>query len=964
MSSTVIRVTNATELNAALAAAQGGETIVLAEGDYGTLEIKGRDFAETVTLVSETPLAASLSELRVEKSSNLTFDGFFMDYEDVETSCHFSVKKSSDITIRNSHFEGTNLDKPGAVNDGYPLGRALNIKNCENVLLENNEFSTFWKAMGISLSEGVVVRGNEIHDIRSDGINVTRSDGVLIENNHIHDFRLNPESGDHADMIQIYSYKTGIVPRNIEITGNYLDIGEGRPTHGIFFNHAEWIVNKRAENGLETYFENISITDNVLVGGHVHGIAMAKADGVLIANNTLVSQPGSDLNEPRLTVNPENTNVTVTGNMAKIIRAEPNDPSQNWVVENNALIQYDDPNTPNYYGDIFVNGLSDVTNAPKNLLILPDSALSVAGIGSSQLRYDNSPETLIALARPETGAVLNEVIFDAGYSAGPDGAAIALGASFHWDFGDGNSAWGVVATHRYLAPGTYTAVLTVTLPDGTQDVSEVITVIEGFDLLSYDATSDLLVLSLDGQQVFLDLDGAQDIEPAPSPDLFFAAEQTTTLAFGAPAPQAAPLPLEAPIPQSLTLANDVSLTLPSAARGRFEGADDFDITLAIAATGAGSILTSKGTFSVQIMQNGDLQFSVNGDKLTTTGIDFLDGQFHQVGLHYDGADGLLSIVVDGQIFDKAIEIGEIDNLRSDIKIGAASKSGGVPVGGATAEITMLEIDVNADSYDMSPPPVSGALEVGTLAVNQLKGSQWHSVSFETTIEDAHVVMGPLSFNGHETAAVRVQNVTDQGFEFQIEEFDGNGRHTLESLSWIAASAGTHTLATGETVMVGRTQAEDYDPVEVSFGNSYDSSTLTVFTQVTSHNGDQTVSSRVEEVGSSGFSVYMQESEKRTDGHVPESIDWIALETGDTFHFQAMDLTDSAQKLAETEGELAVLAAMQTANDRDTAVLRLIETDAGVEIFIQEDMSADAEQTHAAEAVHVMQIENGSYDLFV
>jgi cyanophycinase len=66
-----------------------------------------------------------------------------------------------------------------------------------------------------------------------------------------------------------------------------------------------------------------------------------------------------------------------------------------------------------------------------------------------------------------------EVTFDGSGSYDPDGTI----TSYEWDFGDNNTAAGMIVTHTYAGTGTYTATLTVTDNGGlTDDDTAIITV--------------------------------------------------------------------------------------------------------------------------------------------------------------------------------------------------------------------------------------------------------------------------------------------------------------------------------------------------------------------------------------------------------------------------------------------------------------------------------------------------------
>ena len=77
---------------------------------------------------------------------------------------------------------------------------------------------------------------------------------------------------------------------------------------------------------------------------------------------------------------------------------------------------------------------------------------------------------------PAVPTAFSDVRFDGSASTGGLGAVVT---SYVWDFGDNSSGTGVVATHRYSAPGTYVAKLTVTDSNGGTNQSAGQTIVVG-----------------------------------------------------------------------------------------------------------------------------------------------------------------------------------------------------------------------------------------------------------------------------------------------------------------------------------------------------------------------------------------------------------------------------------------------------------------------------------------------------
>ena len=96
---------------------------------------------------------------------------------------------------------------------------------------------------------------------------------------------------------------------------------------------------------------------------------------------------------------------------------------------------------------------------PKVVSLVGRPTVSNGGCG----QIDTRKRILVnAVPQPQftarsAAAVLEEVLFDASASVDPDGTI----TRFVWDFGDGNTATGVQASHRYDTPGQYQVRLTV-----------------------------------------------------------------------------------------------------------------------------------------------------------------------------------------------------------------------------------------------------------------------------------------------------------------------------------------------------------------------------------------------------------------------------------------------------------------------------------------------------------------------
>ncbi len=190
-------------LGSVFGGAAGGDTILLASGNYGTFggAMKGGE----VTLKS-APGAAVTMRLDFNPASNITLDGLTL------TEIEISGGSTRNITVRNADIPGQTTFRTGELQNA-------------NILFENNVHRD-WNACSscgegrIFLPErtdqpsGITIQNSEFRGGLSDGIQ-NGSRGTRILNNTFHDLKSGTADGVHADAIQLYG------SANTQIKGNF-----------------------------------------------------------------------------------------------------------------------------------------------------------------------------------------------------------------------------------------------------------------------------------------------------------------------------------------------------------------------------------------------------------------------------------------------------------------------------------------------------------------------------------------------------------------------------------------------------------------------------------------------------------------------------------------------------------------------------------------------------------------------
>ncbi len=615
-------VSTSTELYAALSRAQGGETILLASGNYGKLVLDSKSgfdiaFAEPVTIVSaDAGNPAVLSGMDVDGAANLTLDGLVFDYAFSQGqpmwASPFQIADSENITIRNSVFDGDVVTNGSEEDNGYGNGYGLKVGGSTGIVIENNEFFDFNRGIVMGENTDTVISGNDLHAIRSDGMDFVAMTGVVIEDNHIHDFTRSMSSGDHADMIQFWTNGSGTPSTDIEIRGNLLDIGEGDPTQSIFMR------NDMVDSGLagdEMFYRNVLIENNTIYNAHSNGIVLGEAVGVVIRNNSVLHADGrnadgadSTVEIPRITVSGSSSDVEISNNVTSSVGLVQD--RADWVYSNNVLVQDQNAHADNYYADIFVFSTLDTEAGANRYTAQQGGILDSLDAGSLRTAYD--PSQAISgfnVSGEDTGAGTRMFSVQTGIDL--QGGVPDL--TYNWDFGDGKKMTGAEVSHAFGTPGHYDVRLTVSLAGAVLQ------------------TETAQVAIADTRLVSIDQSGA-----------------ITGYTFG-----------EAFLINDLGTDGGVVLGAHGSAAsiganhlGALAGADTFRITFDLQAAGegsAGEVFRMKDAFIVSVENDGDLQVRLflEGQpelRLRADAAGLNDHASHEVTIVAE--DGRIAIIVD------------------------------------------------------------------------------------------------------------------------------------------------------------------------------------------------------------------------------------------------------------------------------------------------------------------------------
>ena len=255
-------------LRAALSRARGGETILLADGDYGPLRLPITDpdqYARPVTIAAAHPQGARLGAIQVNGGNNLTF-------RDLAVDGGIRVERGS----RDIAMEGLSVDG------------MIYIRNLYGFRIERTEVRAAQYGLILNDVRHFTVRGNLIGGAWEDVMRITGDSYVgVMEYNQILDAVAAPKI--HPDLLQIFGLN-GRAPHDLVIRRNLFwdDPATGRPgstPQGLF------ITDSRSDKG----YQNLLIEENLISVMSPNSIMVSNPQkNVVIRGNVLMANSQHD----------------------------------------------------------------------------------------------------------------------------------------------------------------------------------------------------------------------------------------------------------------------------------------------------------------------------------------------------------------------------------------------------------------------------------------------------------------------------------------------------------------------------------------------------------------------------------------------------------------------------------------------------------------------------------------------
>ncbi|WP_313535736.1 right-handed parallel beta-helix repeat-containing protein [Sphingomonas sp.] len=272
-----VTVGNNAELTTAIAAAKGGERIVLRPGNYGAVAVRNRTWDKPVTIESADPTQpAVISKFVAANTTGLTLRN--IEFTRAMGSERVWAKIAEITGGANIRFEGGSihgsLDKDPS-NDM----QGLSARGTRNLVVSGVKFQDLNAGLVCEDCSDFEVRKSVFSFIGTDGMDIPGARGATITDNFFHDFR--PVKGAHPDGIQCWTFRKTSGCKDVTITGNTFRGDPGHEFQGVFFGDEANVGG----------YDRIKIAHNNFVCTMWHAVNIGLGSEIEISDNQVSAGP-------------------------------------------------------------------------------------------------------------------------------------------------------------------------------------------------------------------------------------------------------------------------------------------------------------------------------------------------------------------------------------------------------------------------------------------------------------------------------------------------------------------------------------------------------------------------------------------------------------------------------------------------------------------------------------------------
>ena len=293
-----------TTFGSILNAAAAGDVIYLNSGAYGAVSISNRKYSQFLTIKAGPGQTPVLSSLAVNSASHMVFSGLTINANGVRSKSPngilVNLAASNNIVFENNIVESTSsafpwkaettnetiIDASIAPSDGVSAPQdyclALNNNQIKNVF---NGIYVGGDQVGTD-GQNYMVAGNTIDHFAGDGIDHSVTN-IVIQGNHITNaLDICGSKCIHNDAIQGWNWedKLGITNKNVVIDSNYIQ-------SQTVTNLALAATGFQGISIFDGFWQNVSVTNNIVLTSGLAGITIAGVDRLHIINNSVMDIP-------------------------------------------------------------------------------------------------------------------------------------------------------------------------------------------------------------------------------------------------------------------------------------------------------------------------------------------------------------------------------------------------------------------------------------------------------------------------------------------------------------------------------------------------------------------------------------------------------------------------------------------------------------------------------------------------